>query len=184
VIDRNDLIQRIHSAAEFTSDQLQSLVLDICVLGLEHEGRLDDAILDALLKLLQRSEFRSNAHASVLVKVFDNEFTALTAIQREWVRLSLIESFGQFDDWMASYIIAIVLGEAFCDTESVSALMALAKTAPVAARQFIPAGLEQVVTGGSEGARKDALIGLQALSRDPDEATRSAASDSLRRLRR
>lgn len=94
----------------------------------------------------------------------------------------LQEIFGKFREWLASYIIAIVVAESYDSGEAAEVLIGLATAAPPAVRDCVASGLGRIRDPASR-YREAIFQSLTQLSRDKNPQARMAALEALSRQR-
>lgn len=179
IVDSSSLIERILAAANADGPVLTQISLDVCLLAMEG-GEVESGVFDALIATVRDGRFQRNRNAAILLKAFGNVFAEMIATQRAQLLPVLRDIFGMFDEWMSSYVIAMLLAESYDNNDAAELLVTLANTAPASARNSIASGLGHI-SHISDAWKGEVVKTLTLLARDADPDVKETALGELQR---
>jgi hypothetical protein len=162
----------------------EALILDAGTRVLE-EGSFPQEYFDAILEALRDPAFLSLKDSWKMLRVFEYNWDELSESQRVALLPELEKAFACFDDWMACFVIAGMIGELYGDIRAFDALCRLKETRSETKRSLVPHGFEHIISGNSDPTlAKRALAELTAMKTDSSEDVRREVIESFSRLQK
>lgn len=167
-------------AASGDSEPLNALMTELELMVLE---ALSPVEFSAIQELLRSDAFLGLADSWLVVRFLDNNWEALSAIQREEIRPLLVDVYDKHADWMGAFVISEILGRRYGDQASLQTLARFGESARLPARALVTLGLEILAKEATDEALRGAAAEqLRALSQSDIEEVRDEASEALARV--
>ena len=164
------------SSLEMLANSVGDMVLE--------DGALAEEHFQSILATLQDDRFASLEGSWKLIRVFEENWSELSARQRDMLLPVLESTYASFTDWMACFVISGILGELYSDERAFEVLRRLRRTQKEMPRAFVPHGFEHIAANQSNGELAGrALVELTDMERDQSEMVRGEVSESFKRLR-
>ena len=147
------------------------------------EEPFPEALFSLLLTLMETEEFLDMKGSSHLLILFEYDWCRLNEAQKHRLLEAFSRAYEKFRDWMACFVITELLGEYYCDKNSLQALCELQKTSNVVARSLVPHGFEHIIKATeSPSLRDQAMSRLLSMKNDTSDKVRDEVEAALNNL--
>ena len=142
-----------------------------------------DALFDAVINLMGSDELHHLEGAHELIMLFEYEWSRLNALQKGKLLESINSSYDKFTDWRCYFVLSELLGEYYCNEDSLKVLIQLRTTPNELARALLPHGFEHIAKEGKNATLRDAaLTQLKLMKQDASHRVQDEVDVALASL--
>jgi hypothetical protein len=168
------------------ADKLKELVDNIgtyCYKESNDGEMFDNNLFNVIVEMMDEPQFLKMPGSYHLLMLLEFDWAMLSLGQKEKLLDAIARSYDKYSDWMASHVLAKLLGDNYCDEAAFTVLCELDKSSKETARSLLPMAFEYLARGSSDSTLKNKSIAeLKRMLVDTSKEVQREANESISRI--